>query len=1021
MILADTSIRRPVTTTMVMLALIVFGIIGYRRLGLDLFPKMDFPIVTVTTVYRGADPRTVEEKVSKKLEDAVTQVSGIKTLRSISLENVSQVILVFELEKDINIAAQEVRDKVSAAMRDLPEDVEPPRVEQVDIGASPIVTIAVSGDAGVSRVAIGRFADKTVQEQLRQINGVGQIELAGFRDRTIWVYADPDAMKRHNVTIQDVVTALKYQNAEVPAGNIPQPGREVAIKTKGYAQSLDDLGRITVMSFMGAEVKLGDVARVVDDFEEERSRSEVNGKPALSVVVRKQSGTNTVEVARKVRDALPRIQALAPAGIRMDVVSDLSTFIRESVDDAMFDLLFGAVLAVVVIALFLRNLRMTFISAVAIPTSVIGAFAFMKAMGFTLNYLSLLALSLSVGLLVDDAIVVLENIFRHVEHGEDRKQAASTATAEIGLAVTATTFSLVAVFAPIATAGGMIGRILKDFGLTVVAAVLISLFVSFTLTPMLSARLIKKPSDNIFTRAVERVLKWVEDVYARTVSFALRHRAWVLLVAFAVFGASVYLTGLMKKEMVPKMDQARFQIIVEAAPGSSLDHTQAVVRDVLATLEGAPGVRYLVTTIGGGVENKVEKALIMVELVDPHERTYRQRDLMVQVRERLAGYPGASIAVEDTPMFSIGGMRASLVQFNIRGPSLERMDELSKRLMERMRKAGGYVDIDTTYRTGKPEIGIVPDRDRAYALGVPIALAGMTARYAVAGDKVTDFRDADEMYDVRVRLTPETRGDLATLQSLAVRNPANQQVELGSVSRVQPGEGPLAIERQAGQRQVTIVANLEGKVLETALEELRAWAKEDVKDPGYVTDFAGEGEFMEENFRELTFALFLAIVMIYFILASQFESFIHPFTIMLSLPLSVVGGVGALLLAGETLSIFGMIGFIMLMGLVTKNAILLVDFAIQGEGRGLATNDAVIQAGRIRLRPILMTTAAMIFGMLPIAFGMSKGSEVRAPMALVVIGGLITSTFLTLVVVPVVYSLIESALHRMGLSASSRE
>ncbi len=1021
MILADTAIRRPVTTTMVMLALIVFGIIGYRRLGLDMFPKVDFPIVTVTTVYRGADPATVEEKVSKKLEDAVVQVSGIKTLRSVSLENVSQVILIFQLEKDINIAAQEIRDKVSAAMRDLPEDVEPPRVEQVDISASPVLTISVSGEAGVPRYVLGRFADKRVKEQLRQITGVGQIDLVGYRDRTIWVYADPAALKRHNVTMQDVVTALKYQNVEIPAGNVPQGGREVAIKTKGYAASLDDLGNITVMNFLGAEVKLRDVARIEDDFEEERSRSTVNGEAALTVVVRKQSGTNTVEVAKKVRAMLPKIQQLAPPGVKLAVVSDMSTFIQDSVDDAMFDLVFGALLAVLVIALFLRNLRMTFISAVAIPTSVIGAFAFMNMMGFTLNYLSLMALSLSVGLLVDDAIVVLENIFRHVEHGEDRKTAASTATNEIGLAVTATTFSLVAVFAPIATTGGMIGRMMKDFGLTVVAAVLISLFVSFTLTPMLSARMIKKPQDNVVSRAIERALNWIEEVYARTVGFALRHRALVMLLAFGVFGASMYLTGLLKKEMVPKMDQSRFQVIVEAPPGSSLDHTQAVVNDILAQFDGVPGVRYLVTTMGGGVENKVEKASIMVELVDRKDRPYSQGELMRQLRARFDGMVGASIAVEDLPMISVGGMRASLVQFNLRGPSLERLDELSQGLMKRMRAAGGYVDIDTTYRTGKPELGLVPDRDRAYALGVPIALAGMTMRYAVAGDKVGDFRDKDEMYDVRVRLTPETRGDLATLQSLAVRNPMNQTVELGSVSHVVPGEGPLAIERQAGQRQITIVANLQGKALETAMDELSGWAKEDVKDPGYVTDFAGEAEFMEENFRELSTAMVLAIIMIYFILASQFESFIHPFTIMVSLPLSVVGGVGALLIAGQTLNILGMIGFIMLMGLVTKNAILLIDFAIQGEGRGLATNDAVIQAGRIRLRPILMTTAAMIFGMLPIAFGMSKGAEMRAPMAMIVIGGLITSTVLTLVVVPVVYSLVEGGLHKLGLSASSRE
>jgi HAE1 family hydrophobic/amphiphilic exporter-1 len=645
----------------------------------------------------------------------------------------------------------------------------------------------------------------------------------------------------------------------------------------------------------------------------------------------------------------------------------------------------------------------------------------MKTFGFTLNYLTLLGLSLSVGLLVDDAIVVLENIFRHVEHGEERRRAASTATAEIGLAVTATTFSLVAVFGPIATTGGIVGRMLRDFGLTVSAAVLISLFVSFTLTPMLSARFVTLPSSNAFTRGIETILTAVESVYLAIVRRALCHRALVVLGALGVFATSLWMMTLVDKEMVPGMDRSQFQIFIETPPGSSLERTQEVVNEVAAPLEGVEGVKFLVTTLGGGVQGKVENATIYVELVDRHERSFGQFDLMNALRRRYEGYAKATVSVEEIQMFSIGGMRAAILQFNVRGPSQLEAARLADRITERMREAGGYTDIDTTYRAGKPEFGLKPDRERAYSLGVPVALVGQTLRFAVAGDKVSDYKEAGEQHAIRVRLDEKVRGDLETLKGLEVRSPSGRTVELGNVATFEPGQGPLSIDRQAGQRQVTVMANLSGKALGPAIEEMRAFAVEEIKVPGYSTDFAGQAEFMDENFREITKALILAIILIYFILAAQFESFVHPFTIMLSLPLSIVGGVGALLVMRDTLSILGMIGFVMLMGLVTKNAILLVDFAILGRGRGLSANDAVVEAGRTRLRPILMTTAAMVFGMLPIAMALSKGSEARAPMAVVVIGGVIASTVLTLVVVPVVYSLFEGALHRFGASASSRE
>ncbi len=1012
--LADVSIRRPVTTTMAIAGLVVFGLISYTKLGLDLLPNIDFPIATITTIYPGADPGTVEEKISKPLEDAVSQVSGIKTLRSVSLENVSQVILVFDLDKDINIAVQEVRDKVSAALRTLPPDVEPPQVEKMDLGALPILTLAVSADEGVPYGVLAEYADGRVKEQLRGIEGVGGIDLIGYRDRVIWVRADPEKLSRYNLTMMEVIQALKAQNLDIPAGAVPEPGRQISVKLQGMTTTLEELRRVMVMNFMGAVVRLGDVATVEDGFEEETSRSQVNGRAALTIVIRKQAGTNTVEMVHRVKAELDAIRALAPPGVRLEVVSDQSLFVESSVEDSLFDLLLGGILAVVVILVFLRNLRMTFIAAVAIPTSVIGTFAVMRSLGFTLNFVTLMGLSLSVGLLVDDAIVVLENIFRHVEHGESRREAASRATEEIGLAVTATTFSLVAVFVPIATTGGIVGRFLKEFGLTVATAVLISLVISFTLTPMLSARLVKAPKGNFVTRAVEWVLRKTEAGYAFVVRGAVRHRFLVVVLALGILGATGYLAGMVDQEMIPEVDQGQFQITIETPPGSSLGHTQEVTDDVLAVLRDTPGIRYVLANIGGGADRRIERASVSVMLEDRSERTYGQLELESALRRRFEGYTRAKISVETPSLVQISGASAALIQMNVRGPLLDESVRIADGIVARMRAAGGYTDIDTTHRTGKPELGFVPDRERAYALGVPVAYVGQVLRMAIAGDKVSEFREGGEMHDIRLRISEEGRGDPETLLGLDVRSPSGQMVSLRNVTRVAEGTGPLSIDRQAGQRQVTILANLQDKPLGVAIDELREFARAETHQPGYGTDFSGQAEAMEESFQLLFEALALAILFIYLILAAQFESFIHPFTIMLSLPLSLVGAIGALLITGNSLSMLAMIGFIMLMGLVTKNAILLVDFAIQGQRRGLSINDAVVEAGRIRLRPILMTTAAMVFGMLPIALGTSRGAEMRAPMAIAVIGGVLTSTLLTLVVVPVVFSLVEGAKRRLG-------
>lgn len=1018
--LADVSIRRPVTTTMVLLAVVTYGAIAYNRLGVDLFPNIDFPIVTVTTVYRGADPETIETKVSRRIEDAVNQVGMIKMVRSSSLQNVSVVVVQFELGKDIDVAAQEVRDKITTIQRDLPADIETPLVQKVDLGAAPVLTLAVSGDAGVGEAALFDFADETVKKQVQMLEGVGNVEIVGGRKRTIWVYLDPERLIAHHLSPEDVARALGAQNIEVPAGNARPPGREVAVKTRGLVRTADDLRNMPLTTIEGAVIRVSDVASVEDGLEEQRSASHLGDRPTLALVVTKQPGTNTVEVARRIRAALPSLRSLAPAGVTIETPVDNARFIEESVEDALLDLEIGAILAVLIIGVFLRNLRMTLIAAVAIPTSVIGTFAALKLFGFTLNYLTLLGLSLSVGLLVDDAIVVLENIFRHFETHGQRRRAAHEATAEIGLAVIATTFSLVAVFFPIATTGGMVGRFLKEFGITVSVAVLISLFVSFTLTPMLSARVMKEPARNFFTRGVEAALAWLDRGYGVIVGWALSHRAVVLAVAVATLAATLFVARLLPKEMMTPMDQAEFNVNVETPPGSSLAHTQAIVDEVADQVSEIPEVRYTFSTLGGGAAGQVEKGTIYVRLSHPRERKRTQDQVMQAVRARLQSYRKATVLVEPRAVIDVG-MSNAPVQLHFLGDDLSRLDALARGTRDFMERAGGYTDIDSSYKPAKPEYGVLVDRERAALLGVPVAQVGMALRFLFEGEKVSEFRSGGDMYDIRLRLREEDRRDLHAALRLGVRAPSGNLVALENLVTTQAGTSAQEITRLYGRRAVSLYANLtQAKALGTAVDELNAYlegrgggAEGSPIPEGYTYRYTGQADFMRENFEALTSALILGILMIYFILASQFESFLHPFTIMLSLPFSFIGAIGALLLTGRHLSILAMIGFIMLMGLVTKNAILLVDFAIRRHASGMPLREAIVEAGTIRLRPILMTTAAMIFGMLPIALARSLGAEARAPMAVAVIGGLTTSTLLTLVVVPVIFHLFESAKARV--------
>jgi HAE1 family hydrophobic/amphiphilic exporter-1 len=1009
-ILSDTAIRRPVLTTMVIGAIIVFGVVSFRRIGIDLFPRVEFPVITILTELRGADPETIETTVSDPIEEACSTISAIKHLRSTSAEGFSQVVIEFELEKNVDVAYQEVQAKLGTVRSELPTDIEDPIVEKFDVDAAPIMSLIVSGDLPIRDLT--RLADKTVKERLQRIRNVGQVKLVGGRDREIWLWLDRDKLEGHGLAVQDVTDALRTEHVEYPGGRVETGPLEYIVKTKAEFESAEQIAGMTVAYRNGAPIRVRDLGRVEDGIQEERTLAQLNETRAVALQIRRQSGTNTVEVADALLAEIGKLRTeLAPRGVKLEIAQDMARFIRASVNEVQFHLLFGGALAVAIVLVFLRNLRSTFISALVIPTCVIGTFTGMYALGFTQNMMTLLALSLAIGLLIDDSIVVQENTLRHVEGGKAPPHAASFATNEIALAVLATTLSVVAVFVPVAFMSGIVGRFFYQFGITVTIAVLISLFVAFTLDPMLSSRLLRKPKQGRLYHASEVVLGSIDRVYEWLLGHALRRRWAVIGVALAVFVATGFLGRYIRTEFVPLEDQSEFNIRVKAPLGASVATTAGLFHEIRQRLAGQAWLDYTFTTIGADELQRVNEGAMYVKLLDKKQRSITQQQAMFWARQRLAGIRGAKLSVEIVERVSGGGHRTADVQIELRGHDLDRLETLAGTVMDKLRASPGYADVDSSYEKNKPEVNVYIKRDRAADLGVNPRGIAATIRSLIGGERISKFKAEGDRYDISVRLQEPYRNRPEDIERLTVRNKTGELVNLRNVAWVRQEAGPVQIDRYSRVRQITVLANLERdkKVLGEAMSELRGFADGLDLPSGYSYAFAGQGDAMQESFGYLLFALTLALIMIYMVLAAQFESFVHPFTIMLSVPLSIVGALGALLLAHMTLSIFTMIGVIMLMGLVTKNGILLVDFTNTLRRRdGLERNAALLKAGPTRLRPILMTTFAMIFGMMPIAL---LGSESRAPMAVTVIGGLITSTLLTLVVVPVVYTLLDDLTH----------
>ena len=1004
--LPEISIKRPVFITMVGLALIVFGVVAYPKLALDLFPKVDFPVVNITTKLVGASPEVMEIDVTDVIEEAVNTISGVKSIRSSSMEEYSIVTVEFHLERNIDLSAQDVRDKVAAVRNKLPKETEPPVIEKISPEDQPIVWIAVWGDRTVRDLT--HYADKVLKRDIEKIPGVGSVTMSGGRTRQVRIWLDQNKMDSAALTSEDVKRALGVEHKEAPGGRIEGNQTEFIVKTKGEFETPKAFNDMVISYRHGKLIKLRNIGYAEDGLEDERSITRFNGKTAVGLSVKRQSGENTVAVADRVKAAVARIKP--SQGMKLDITFDQSVYIRRSIEDVQIALWLGAALAVLIIFAFLRSMRSTLISAVALPTSVIATFAFIQFLGFTLNMMTMLALSLSIGILIDDAIVVLENIYRRMEEGEQPMNAAQDGASEIGLAVMATTFSIVAVFVPVAFMKGIVGKFFYEFGITVTVAVLISLFVSLTLTPMLSSRfLFYRRKHGKLYMVLEKGYEKLYEVYRPLLAWALRHRPTVIVIAVTsvVVGILIFRFGL-GKEFMPAEDQGRYLVRLETPVDNSLQRADALMMSIDEKLRQRPEVSGTFYVTGTDFAPAINKSRIYVNLKDRKHRNIDQLRSMKEFRDVIAGTADLKSSVEPIAMVG-GGLRAVPIQLVIQGRDLEDLHRRTLAIKEAFAVIPGIVDADTDIETGRPEVRVRIDRDRAANLGVSAASIGNTVNTMIGGEIIGKYKDEHEgeRYDITARLVPDARQKPGQIDGLQVRSSTGELVRLEDVTTLDIGKGPTVITHMNRQRSATLFANTEAaKPMADAMNDLNVLAAKNLTEE-YSTRYIGMADAMLESFESIAFALLIAVIMVYMILASQFESFMHPFTIMFSLPVSLIGAMGLLLVTGERINIFSLIGIIMLMGLVTKNAILLVDYTITLRHKGRERNEALLKAGPVRLRPILMTTAAMVFGMLPTALKLGEGAELRAPMAIAVIGGLITSTLLTLVVVPVVYTLVD--------------
>ncbi len=1014
MSLYELCIKRPVFTTMLIMALVVLGAASWLELGIDLFPKVDLPTVTVTTRLQGASPEEIEAQITKRIEEVVNTINGIDELRSSTIEGQSQVFATFLLEKDINISANEVRDKVSAIVSLFPPGTDAPIIEKFDPDSSPIMAIIVSGRRSAREIT--EVADKKIKRPLETVKDIGAISMVGDRKREIQITINPERLNAYNLSIQQVKDAIRKQNIEVPGGRITWQEKEEGLRTLGRIEKASDFNDLIVADFKGGPVRIKDIGAVIDGEVEPRTISRLDGNSAVSLLVRKQSGTNTVQVVEKIKERLAEIKASLQQDIQIQIVRDQSRFIKRAISEVNSHLIEGGIFASIIVLLFIRNLRIAIIAAIAIPSSIIATFTAMRYMGYSLNNMTMLALSVSTGIVIDDAIIVLENIFRHIEEEKQTPlMAAINGTKEIALAVTATTLSLVVIFLPVAFMSGLVGRFWQSFGITATFAIGISLLVAFTLTPMLSSRFLKpaaagkgmhnkKGSSGIYGK--------FERMYENALEWSLHHRLIVSLLALLLFLSpfipKIGLFNFAKVEFIVEDDMSEFEVIAETPPGSSIAKSADVLKQIEDELKKIPEVVHLFTTIGvrGAYMSNVTDGSIHIELKPIKERKRTQDEIMQEARKLLKKFSGLRISVQQISLISGGGFKQTPFNLAIRGPDMDKLDDYAGKIIKKLSLIPGFVDVDTGQALRQPETQVKINRAKASDLGIRIEDIASSLRTMVGGERISFYREADEQYDVRLRSMGDYRKNQSVISQLYV--PARGRlVSLNNVADLTSGVSPGQIDRYNQERQTTIISNLYKKPLGEAVSQATAILKELNMPPEYSFTFLGRGKLMAEAFKNFLIAFVLSLIFIYMVLAAQFESFTHPLTIMVSIFLSIPFGILSLIIGGSSVNIYSIMGLFILIGVVKKNAILQVDYTNTLRAKGIERYEAQIEADRARLRPILMTTFAIIAGMLPVALARGDGSSSRGSMAIVVVGGQALCLFVTLIVTPVVYSLMD--------------
>ena len=1008
--IADVSIRRPVFAFMMSAAILVLGLASYNQLGLDLMPKTDMPVVFVMTSLPGASAEEIETQITKPIEEVVNTIAGLDELRSTSQQGASRVIIQFALERDIESAVQDVRDKIATIVNRFPTDTRPSTIQKIDPDSSPILTIAVSGQR--SQKEVSEIVDKQIKQNLETLNGVGEVSFSGNRPREIHLLLDKNRMNAYNLTVDQVRLAVSRQNVEIPGGSFISGPAEIAMRTMGRIQNVEDFNQIIIAYSGGSVIRFRDIGRVFDTVTEPTSVARLNGLEAVSLQVRKQSGTNTVEVVNNVMARLEQIKTTLPPDINVQTTRDQSLFIRRSFNEIQHHLIFGGIFASIVVLLFMRNFRSTIIAALAIPVSIIGSFTMMRALGFTLNNMTMLALSLATGIVIDDAIIVLENIFRYVEEKKVLpKEAASKATGEIGLAVMATTLSLMVIFLPVAFMTGQVGQYFFSFGIVAATTFLLSMFVAFTLTPALSGHWLRSADASHKSSKSSWFYSRIERVYGKMLRWSLGHRIIIICFALMVVASAAFLFPRVGKELVPDDDQSEYSINVNLPRGTSFQRTNEYLLPLEEEIRNLPEVTTVFATINTANAN------FYVQLTPLEERTISQQELIRQARTQLRNKfrdPLMRISVSGGTDISgastaggRGGGGSNRLQLQIQGPDIDQLQVYVEELMDELKTVPGLVDVDTSFEPTAQELRVRIDRTRAADLGVSIDGLASNLRLMVGGDEVSKYKEGDDQFAVMLRLDEEYRDDPSRMGDLLIPGASGRLLRVNDVAQLSLEPGPATIDRYNRQRQISINANLDGIPMQAAVNAAEAKIRGMHMRSGYAVTMGFGARMLSQATDSFTVALVLALIFIYMVLASQFNSFIHPLTIMTAIPLSLPCGLFALMAFGMTLNIYSAIGMMMLFGIVKKNSILQVDYTNTLIAQGMERNEAIIAANHVRLRPILMTTIAIIAGMLPIAFGRGAGAGSRASMAVTIIGGQTLCLLLTLLVTPIIYSLFD--------------